>query len=46
MEAVTDVLQDTYGDEVLDWIERGSYRDKDNKITRGINSKLQENNDH
>jgi hypothetical protein len=40
MEAITEVLQDSYGDDVLDWIERSAYRDKDSGITQRIEAKL------
>lgn len=40
MEAINDVLQDSYGDDVLDWIERSAYRDKDSGITQRITAKL------
>lgn len=40
MEVVTEVLQDSYGDDVLDWIERRGYTDKDSGITQRIEAKL------
>lgn len=40
MEAITEVLQDIYGDDVLDWIERRCYTDKHSGITKHITDKL------
>ena len=41
MEVVTEVLQDSYGDDVLDWIERRCYTDNDSGITKRIRARLE-----